>query len=85
MSIHDRDEKDKVNTKNFFKGGGRVETVARIVFEAAMDDFTSTGESPPSWFEVEDIDELPKCRNDHEYGCVSIRCGYAIIEPFQDF
>ncbi|KAK5559412.1 hypothetical protein LTR46_002454 [Exophiala xenobiotica] len=85
MSIHDRDEKDKVNTKNFFKGGGRVETVARIVFEAAMDDFTSTGESLPSWFEVEDIDELPKCPNDHEYGCVSIRCGYATIEPFQDF
>merc|ERR1711939_108507 len=82
MSVHDTDEKIPVDTKNFFKGGGKLEAVNKLVFEAAIDDFTSTGESIPFWFEPEEGEVLPRCRNDHEYGYVSVKCGYGTIEPF---
>jgi GNAT superfamily N-acetyltransferase len=85
MSIHDRDEKDKVNTKNFFKGGGKVATVAKVAFEAAIDDDSFTDVGTPAWPLPEGTNELPKCRNDHEYGYVGIKCRYAAIEPFVGF
>lgn len=63
-------------TKNFLNRGGTVESVATIVFEQAMahDECAGNGEARQLW--GDEIDKLPACRNDHEFGFVAKMCGY---------
>ena len=63
-------------TKNFLKRGGSVASVATMCFQLAMDqdEFAGDGEHQKTF--SDNIELLPECRNDHEFGFVSGMCGY---------
>jgi hypothetical protein len=81
MVVLDVDEQQKANTKNFLKGGGSVEAVVMMIFQWAVqaDEFAGEGSLGEDW--AEELEDLPTCRNDHEFGYLSGRCGYWQIEP----
>lgn len=62
-------------TKNFLQRGGSVESVALMLFKNAMDQDELAGDGEHMRCFGEDIEKLPKCRNDHEFGFVSGMCG----------
>lgn len=63
-------------TKNFLQRGGSVASVATMCFQLAMeqDEFAGDGEHQAEF--SDEIEALPECRNDHEFGFVSGMCGY---------
>ncbi|KAK4935904.1 hypothetical protein LTR10_023116 [Elasticomyces elasticus] len=78
LSLH---EDDQVNYKNFFKAGGSVEGVLITVFKRAIENDERAGDHYSGPLDGE-LAQLPICRNDHEYGYVSRRCGYWLAVPF---
>lgn len=63
------------HTKNFLRRGGRVSDTLSVMIDLAMgvDEKTGTGD----FMEImeDELRQLPKCRNDHEFGFVRFRCG----------
>jgi hypothetical protein len=63
-------------TRNFLERGGTVASVASMLFSHAMVEDLAAGElSFHDTFEAE-IDKLPQCRNDCEFGFASSMLGY---------
>ena len=54
-----------------------------MIFQAAMDQDELAGDGMHVEVFGEDISKLPECRNDHEFGFVSGRCGYMRISPMR--
>lgn len=67
-------------TQNFMKRGGSVAFVATTIFETALDQDEWSGDGHCRDVFAQQIDELPSCRNDHEFGFVSGACGYEIVK-----
>ncbi|SPO06327.1 uncharacterized protein DNG_09016 [Cephalotrichum gorgonifer] len=63
-------------TKHYLERGGTVAAVASMVFQGAMAWDEWAGDGLHRMVFGEQIDELPPCRNDHEFGFVSGMCGY---------
>lgn len=63
-------------TRNFLQRGRTVASVAKIIFEWTTNDDEWTGNGELREVLSEQIDELPMCRNDHEFGFVAGMCGY---------
>ena len=63
-------------TQTFLDLGGSVASVANMLFETAMDADEWTGDGCTRYWFGEDLDKLPVCRSDHEFGFVSGMCGY---------
>lgn len=61
----------------FLQRGGSVDAVASMLFQFAMESDELAGDATHS----EDQFQLPRCRNDHEFGFVSGLCGYERISP----
>lgn len=63
------------HTKNFLRRGGRVSDALSNIIDSAMsvDENTGTGD----FMEIMDdeVRQLKKCRNDHEFGFVRFHCG----------
>ncbi|KAK6067153.1 pyridoxamine 5 -phosphate oxidase [Seiridium cupressi] len=55
-------------TKNFLQHGGSVASVATMIFETAMEEDEWSGNGQCREVFSEQIEELPSCRNDHEFG-----------------
>lgn len=68
-------------TRNYLQRGGSVAAVANAIFERAMEQDEWAGDGTHREIFGEDIDALPACRNDHEFGFVAGTCGYKRIEP----
>ncbi|KEZ40578.1 hypothetical protein SAPIO_CDS8491 [Scedosporium apiospermum] len=64
-------------TKNFLQRGGSVAAVANLVFKRTREADEWAGDGSHRGDFGEEIDELPECRNDHEFGFVSATCGYS--------
>ncbi|KAB5566326.1 hypothetical protein GE09DRAFT_1284130 [Coniochaeta sp. 2T2.1] len=63
-------------TKTYLDRGGSVAAVANMLFQLAMDADEFAGDGSHRDFFGDEIDNLPACRNDHEFGFVSGMCGY---------
>jgi GNAT superfamily N-acetyltransferase len=63
------------HTKNFFQRGGTVDSALRIIFDFAYDQDEWTGDGDHRDVFDEKINALPECRNDQEFGLVSLACG----------
>lgn len=63
-------------TKTFLQRGGTIASAATTVFQDAVDqdELARTGDAYET--HKDDLDELPRCRNDHEFGFVMAMCGY---------
>ncbi|PVH68791.1 hypothetical protein DL98DRAFT_506466, partial [Cadophora sp. DSE1049] len=61
-------------TRNFYERGGTTESALRIIFEFARDQDEWAGDGEHREVFGGQIDELPKCRNDHEFGFVALAC-----------
>jgi hypothetical protein len=68
-------------TKNFYERGGTVASVANMIFEHAMDRDEWAGDGDFRDGFGSEIDTLPPCRNDHEFGFVAGMCGYKRVRP----
>ncbi|OIW24576.1 hypothetical protein CONLIGDRAFT_584115 [Coniochaeta ligniaria NRRL 30616] len=68
-------------TQTFLNRGGSVASVANVIFQAAMEQDEWAGDGTHREIFEENIDQLPVCRNDHEFGFVSGMCGYERIAP----
>ena len=64
-------------TKNFLQRGGSVAAVANLVFKRTREADEWAGDGSHRGDFGEEIDEIPECRNDHEFGFVSAACGYS--------
>lgn len=62
-------------TRNFYERGGSTDSVLRVIFEGARDQDEWAGDGYHMLVFKEDIADLPKCRNNHEFGFVALRCG----------
>lgn len=62
-------------TRNFYQRGGNAESTLRVIFEHAKDADEYTGDGDHMRTFEDDINDLPKCRNDHEFGFVALACG----------
>ncbi|KAK0119471.1 hypothetical protein ONS95_010919 [Cadophora gregata] len=62
-------------TQNFYKRGGTTESALRAIFEFARDQDEWAGDGEHRETFGDEIDALPKCRNDHEFGFVALACG----------
>jgi len=63
------------HTKNFFQRGGTVDSALRVIFDFAYDQDEWTGDGDHRDVFDEKINALPECRNDQEFGLVSLACG----------
>lgn len=65
-------------TKYLQGGGGQVSYIANCVFQLTYDNDQLTGAGVGKLERVDNKwhNALPVCRNDHEFGFVSARCGY---------
>jgi len=63
-------------TRNFLERGGNVPSVGSMVFELALIQDELAGDGQHMEVFKDDIEVLPECRNDHEFGFVSGMCGY---------
>ena len=55
--------------------GGTVESAIRIIFDHAYDQDECTGDGSHMELFEEEINGMPECRNDQEFGMVSLACG----------
>ena len=67
---------DDDRAEAYIKGGGTFALVGNIIVEYAMRLDTMVGNGEHAETYAETLDELPTCRNDHEFGFVSDMCGY---------
>ncbi|KAI0187124.1 hypothetical protein EV127DRAFT_437398 [Xylaria flabelliformis] len=63
-------------TNNYLQRGGTVAAVAMMIFDRAIDSDEWAGDGTFMETFADDINQLPACRNDHEFGFVSSMCGY---------
>ncbi|ERF74444.1 hypothetical protein EPUS_03882 [Endocarpon pusillum Z07020] len=70
-------------TDNFLQRGGSVASVATMCFQLAMDQDEFAGDSQHQDVFSGQIEALPECRNDHEFGFVSGMCGYKRISQIR--
>ncbi|KAI9696516.1 MAG: hypothetical protein M1820_008144 [Bogoriella megaspora] len=63
-------------TLNYLQRGGTAYAVGSMVFNRAMEQDRWAGDGEHYEIFKNDIDQLPECRNDHEFGFVSGMCGY---------
>ena len=69
-------------TRNYLDRGGTVEGAANGVFGAARIWDELAGDGLHMDAAGAQINELPACRNDHEFGFVSGMCGYDRMAPY---
>ena len=62
-------------TRNFYTRGGTTESALRQIFEFAWDQDERAGDGEHMETFRDEIEILPKCRNDHEFGFVALACG----------
>lgn len=74
-AIYDARERPPV-TGSYLQRGGSIASVTNMCFSLAMDDDEFTGNGEHQCVYEDDIEALPKCRNDHEFGFASGMCGY---------
>ncbi|KAH8900373.1 hypothetical protein GQ53DRAFT_815259 [Thozetella sp. PMI_491] len=65
-----------LTTKIYFHRGGTVGAAAATLFEEAMAQDKCSGNGYHQRFFADQVEQLPECRNDHEYRFVSGMCGY---------
>lgn len=63
-------------TRNYLQRGGTVAAVAMMLFDRTMDEDEWAGDGTTMELFKDDINQLPACRNDHEFGFVRAMCGY---------
>ncbi|TRX96470.1 hypothetical protein FHL15_002742 [Xylaria flabelliformis] len=63
-------------TSNYLERGGTVAAVAMMIFDRAIDSDEWAGDGTFMEIFADNINQLPTCRNDHEFGFVSSMCGY---------
>ncbi|KAI1258834.1 hypothetical protein F5Y18DRAFT_324274 [Xylariaceae sp. FL1019] len=63
-------------TKNYLSRGGTVYAVGSALFQSAMQSSLLAGDGSTEDVFDKDINELPPCRNDDEFGFASGMCGY---------
>ncbi|KAK6532131.1 hypothetical protein TWF694_003292 [Orbilia ellipsospora] len=63
-------------TRNYLERGGTVYAVGAAIFQRATDESTWAGDGEREEIHKDEIQNLPECRNDEEYGFVSRLCGY---------
>lgn len=63
------------HTKNFLQRGGRVSDALSVMIDQAMGVDEKTGVGDFMEMMEDEVRQLPKCRNDHEFGFVRFRCG----------
>jgi len=63
-------------SRNFLSRDGTVYSVGSWLFEAAMNQDLFAGDGEHYEVFQDEIEQLPECRNDHEFGFVSGMCGY---------
>jgi hypothetical protein len=61
--------------KNFFQRGGNAQSALRIIFEQARDQDKWAGDGEHIAVFENDVNALPECRNDHEFGFAALACG----------
>ncbi|KIW16854.1 hypothetical protein PV08_04044 [Exophiala spinifera] len=84
MRVHDKEGKNPVATDKFFKCGGSVAQMVRMVFERALwHEVQYLDEPQPygivvDWMQLSSDDYLPECRNDYDYRYVRRKCGIPV-------
>ena len=68
-------------TRNYLDRGGTIYAVGSALFEKAMQRSRWAGNDIMEDVFSKDIDRLPACRNDDEFGFVSGMCGYRRVCP----
>ncbi|MCJ1366747.1 hypothetical protein MMC16_005877 [Acarospora aff. strigata] len=63
------------HTKNFLQRGGKVSDALSVVIDHAMDADEKIGTGEFLECMRDEVEQLTKCRNDHEYGFVRYFCG----------
>ncbi|KAK1252723.1 hypothetical protein MKX08_003910 [Trichoderma sp. CBMAI-0020] len=71
--------------KHYLDCGGTVEAVGSALFWRVMDESQSAGDGATWDCFADDLQALPACRNDDEFGFVSSMCGYARVHQGQCF
>ncbi|KAI0530155.1 hypothetical protein GGR58DRAFT_518699 [Xylaria digitata] len=71
-------------TGNYLERGGTVAAVAMMIFDMVIDQDEWAGDGTIMDVFEDDLNQLPTCRNDHEFDFVSSMCGYERI-PTEDF
>jgi hypothetical protein len=69
-------------SKAFLQRGGTVGAVASMLFRRAMESDELAGDPLHLETFAQEIQQLPECRNDHEFGFVSGMCGYERVSAF---
>ncbi|KAI1181439.1 hypothetical protein F5B17DRAFT_452409, partial [Nemania serpens] len=63
-------------TRSYLERGGTVAAVAMMLFDRVMAEDEWAGDGMMMETFEDDINQLPACRNDHEFGFVKAMCGY---------
>jgi GNAT superfamily N-acetyltransferase len=63
------------HTKDFLAAGGKVESALRTIFQQARQQDEWAGDGQHMEVFGEEINALLECRNDHEFGFVTLACG----------
>ncbi len=66
-------------TRNYLQRGGTVAAVAMMLFDRVINQDEWAGDKTMMETFEDDINQLPACRNDHEFGFVRAMCGYEEI------
>ncbi|KAI1199176.1 hypothetical protein F5X97DRAFT_297024 [Nemania serpens] len=66
-------------TRSYLERGGTVAAVAMMLFDRAINQDEWAGDAEMMEIFADDINQLPACRNDHEFGFVRAMCGYEDI------
>ena len=62
----------------FYQAGGTTESALALIFKHARDQDRWVGDGSHMEVFSEDVNALPACRNDHEFGFVALTCGIKI-------
>ncbi|KAM0458173.1 hypothetical protein ACHAPV_001549 [Trichoderma viride] len=79
------EEDESSIAKHYLDCGGTVEAVGSALFKRLMDESLSAGDGATWDCFADDLEQLPACRNDEEFGFVSSMCGYARVRQGQCF
>jgi GNAT superfamily N-acetyltransferase len=70
-------------TKNYLERGGTPASALSAVFDCAVAKDENTGDGEFMELFRDDIEKLPKCRNDGEFGFVALQCGLPPRHPYE--
>ena len=62
-------------TRNFFQRGGTIESALQVLFERAKDQDLWAGDGTHMDVFADQVEQMPQCRNDEEFGFVAVACG----------